>query len=180
MAPATSHLHPPIRVSLAFLVVAFTFAIVVTSFDPVASASFNEVRSSAASIGCHANVIDGVLSAWARAGFSSAKPKMNYSLATSGKILAILWADPLLSPPPKNHNNKILWVSRVATMPGSDLRITAQRMIGTKAVGVSAIRSVPGGPGPSIINLPASGCWQVTLRWSGHTDILDLQYAANQ
>ena len=43
----------------------------------------------------------------------------------------------------------------------------------------SQVRTVAGGPGPSIINLPASGCWRLTLRWSGRADSLDLAYAAN-
>ena len=101
-----------------------------------------------------------------RAGLQQRETEDELFLAAAGNILAILWADPLLSPPAKNHNNKILWVSRVSTVPGSDLRITAQRMIGTTAVGTPAYRSVMGGPGPSIINLPASGCWQFQLRWS--------------
>jgi hypothetical protein len=42
----------------------------------------------------------------------------------------------------------------------------------------TATRSVPGGPGPSIINLPAPGCWTLHLTWSGHTDELKLRYTA--
>jgi hypothetical protein len=38
--------------------------------------------------------------------------------------------------------------------------------------------SVPGGPGPSIIDLPAPGCWTLHLSWSGHTDKLKLHYVA--
>jgi len=38
--------------------------------------------------------------------------------------------------------------------------------------------SVPGGPGPSIIDLPAPGCWTLHLSWSAHTDELKLHYAA--
>src|SRR6478609_4140026 len=89
------------------------------------------------------------------------------------------WVFPLLSPPPRTHNNKILWVSRVTLRPGSDLRIAAQRMHGTHPLGTSVSRTVTGGPGPSIIDLPASGCWRLTLRWSGRVDSLDLDYAAN-
>ena len=33
-------------------------------------------------------------------------------------------------------------------------------------------------PGPSIINLPAPGCWTLHLSWSGHTDQLKLHYVA--
>jgi hypothetical protein len=105
---------------------------------------------------------------------------MPHVLGASRSIAAILWADPLLSPPPRDHNNKILWVSRVATRPGSDLRIVAQQMTGARLVGSTVTRSVTGGPGPSIIDLPSPGCWRLTLRWSGHTDRLDLQYIANR
>jgi len=38
--------------------------------------------------------------------------------------------------------------------------------------------SVPGGPGPSIVDLPAPGCWTLHLTWSGHTDELKLRYVA--
>lgn len=46
------------------------------------------------------------------------------------------------------------------------------------AVGPVQRRTVGGGPGPSIIDMPTAGCWQFTLRWSGHTDTVDLPYAA--
>jgi hypothetical protein len=104
---------------------------------------------------------------------------MPYELGRGGDIAALVWGFPLLSPPPRTHNNKILWVSRVATHPGSNLRIAAQRMQGTQPVGKPVSRTVLGGPGPSIINLPASGCWRLTLRWSGRVDSLDLDYAPN-
>ena len=129
---------------------------------------------------CRSQVRNGVLPVWARAGFSERKPRMPHVMSTGGKLTAILWADPLLSPRPKDHNNKILWVSRVATHPGSDLRISAQRISGATPIGSAVGRSVMGGPGPSIINLPAPGCWRLTLRWSGQLDTIDLAYVANR
>ncbi len=102
---------------------------------------------------------------------------MPYELGRAGKIAAILWADPLRFPPPRDHNNKILWVSRRnPSSPGFALWIQAQQMIGTRTVGRPVSRVVAGGPGPSIINLPAAGCWRISLAWSGRTDTLDLQY----
>lgn len=130
-----------------------------------------------AALPCRAQSVDGVLPTWARAGFSDARPRMPYALGRSGRILAILWG-PLDSPPASNVNNKILWVSRVPTRPGSDLSIQAQRMQGTDRLGGPVTRTVTGGPGPSIINLPFAGCWRLTLRWSGWTDHLDLQYTS--
>jgi hypothetical protein len=128
---------------------------------------------------CASQVKAGVLPPWARTGFSDPKPRMPYELGRAGDIAALVFGFPLLSPPPRTHNNKILWVSRVATNPGSNLRIAAQRMNGTQRVGTPVSRSVTGGPGPSIIDLPASGCWRLTLRWSGRVDSLDLNYVAN-
>jgi hypothetical protein len=65
-------------------------------------------------------------------------------------------------------------------MPGSDLRISAQRIAGATPVGARVLRRVMGGPGPSIIDLLAAGCWRLTLRWSRAVDTLDLRYVAGQ
>jgi hypothetical protein len=121
-----------------------------------------------------------VLPVWARGGFSDAKPRMPYVLGRTGRIAAILWAEPLQSPPPRDHNNKILWVSRAALTPDSDLRIGAQRMKGAERIGAPVYRRVMGGPGPSIVDLPAAGCWRLTLRWSRSTDTLDVRYVARR
>jgi hypothetical protein len=127
---------------------------------------------------CATRVVDGILPFWARAGFSERAPKMPYELGANGDIAAILWADPLLSPPPKTHNNKILWVSRLS-VNGSALLISAQLTNGPRPIGRAIQREVTGGPGPSIINLPTAGCWRVALHWSGHSDALYLNYSHN-
>jgi len=101
---------------------------------------------------------------------------MPYVLGQRGKIAAIQWGDPLVSPPSTQYNNKILWVSRAPSAPGSDLQISAQKLVGDTLTGPLVHRSVTGGPGPSIINLPSAGCWQLHLRWSGRSDTLDLRY----
>ena len=101
---------------------------------------------------------------------------MPYVLGQDGKIAAIQFADPLVSPPSPRYNNKILWVSRRPSVPGSNLQISAQKLVGNTPVGPLVRRAVTGGPGPSIINLPSAGCWHLKLRWSGHSDALDLRY----
>jgi len=121
---------------------------------------------------CVNPVPSGVLPRWARTGFSAAKPRIPYLLGDHGSIAAILFAQPLTAPPSADHNNKILWVSRVAD--GSSLRITATLQDGS----TTATRVVAGGPGPSIIDLPRPGCWHLTLQWAGRTDSLDLAYVA--
>jgi hypothetical protein len=100
---------------------------------------------------------------------------MRYELGASGRIAAIPFGT-LNSPPAADHTNKILWVSHVSPRSEGSLRILAQRMTGTRRAGTPVMRAVNGGPGPSIINLPSPGCWRLTLRWSGWTDQLDLQY----
>jgi hypothetical protein len=100
---------------------------------------------------------------------------MHYELGGEHAIVALLWKFPLLSPPEKNVANKILWVSRLSTN-GSPLTISARRVTGTKLEGSIVHRTVAGGPGPSIIDLPTSGCWHLDLGWSGHRDSLVLDY----
>lgn len=136
-------------------------------------------RSAKGSLGCDARVAFGVLPVWARAGFSDPRPRIAHVVGRAGRIAAILFGYPLLSPPSTMRANKILWVARVTPNTGSTLRIGAQRMDGTQKVGRPVVRRVGGGPGPSIINLPAAGCWRFTLRWSGRTDRVDLDYQAN-
>jgi hypothetical protein len=124
-------------------------------------------------------MVDGVIPSWARAGFSDPNPRMRFEVGRRGETVALLWAYPLLSPPPTTHSNKILWVSHTPTN-GSALLITAQRMTGAKPVGGAVHRQVVGGPGPSIINLPVTGCWRLDLSWSGQRDSLDIDYVGNQ
>ena len=129
---------------------------------------------------CASAVVYGSLPTWARAGFHPPSMAMPYVLGARGDIVAVLWGlhDPLVIPTPPDHNNKILWVSKLPVQLGSALEITARQLIGGTAAGPVQVRSVFGGPGPSIIDMPTAGCWQFTLRWSGHTDTVDLPYAA--
>jgi hypothetical protein len=134
----------------------------------------------AAASPCASAVVYGPLPAWARAGFDPPGQAMPHVLGSRGDIVAVLWArhDPLVTPASPNRANKILWVSKLPLAAGSSLEITAQRLTGGAAVGAAQRRTVAGGPGPSVIDLPATGCWQLTLRWSGHIDTVDLPYAA--
>jgi hypothetical protein len=125
---------------------------------------------------CRSEVQRGTLPEWARAGFTDPEPSMPHVVGRAGDIAAIVFGDPLFSPPSTERANKILWVSRPAARPLSDLRIEAQRMDGRRAVGRPVSRTVTGGPGPSYVDLPAAGCWRLTTRWSGRSDELDLQY----
>jgi hypothetical protein len=121
---------------------------------------------------CAPDVRTGPLPEWARAGFSGDGSGVPHVPGRENAILAVVFGAPLSAPPAEGRNNKILWVSRLPVTPGDPLRITA-RQDGTAR---TADREVAGGPGPSIIDLPAAGCWRLTLSWSGHTDTLDLAY----
>jgi hypothetical protein len=131
-------------------------------------------RTSSAATACRPAVDTGVLPEWARTGFSDKRPKMPHVLGRSGDITAILFGYPLYFPEAKQRGNKVLWVSRVHQRPLDDLYIRAQRMSGTHPIGHVVSRVILNGPGPSYVNLPAAGCWRLQLRWSGHTDTLDL------
>jgi hypothetical protein len=137
---------------------------------------------------CEARVDRGVLPEWARAGFTDAAPAIPHVIGAAGGIAAILFGDPLTSPPSADHTNKILWVSGPAPAAPApspsprqtgtrwDLEISAQRMDGATPVGEPVLRTVEGGPGPSIVDLPEAGCWRLTLDWDYRTDTLDLEY----
>jgi hypothetical protein len=135
--------------------------------------------AAAATAPCRAEVSQGVLPEWARTGFSDSRPRMPHTLGRAHRIVAIIFGYPLLAPPGKERSNKILWVSRSAMRPVSDLRIRAQKMHGWRRIGRQEVRVVRGGPGPSGINLPSPGCWRLSLTWSGRSDTLDLRYNNN-
>jgi len=138
---------------------------------PVASTKAPTLKD----LACQPHVVYGVIPLWASNGFHPAAYHLNYELGRSGRIVALLWAQPLRSPPSPRYENKILWVSHVP-VNGSAMLIRAQRMTGTRDVGAPVTETVIGGPGPSYVNMPAPGCWRMTLTWSGHRDSLDLDY----
>jgi hypothetical protein len=107
---------------------------------------------------------------WARGGFSG-DAVIRHVMSDRGDIVAVLFGYPLSQPPPPDRSNKILWVSRVPVEPGDRLVIDARNQDGG-----AATREVAGGPGPSIIDLPRAGCWELTLTWSGHRDAMRLRY----
>ena len=129
----------------------------------------------AASNGCLGQPPVSPLPVWARSGFTPPDQAMPHVMGAAGNIVAILWAprDALHAPPLQDRTNKILWVSRIP-LAAPDLVIKATLAGSTRTATVS----VPGGPGPSTINLPAPGCWTLHLSWSGHTDELRLRYVS--
>lgn len=165
------------RVAIALAVsVACAGALLGCSGGHSASAPKVATPKVAAAPACGSPVLMGVLPVWARGGFSDPHPRLPHVLGRSGQIAALVFGYPLLSPPSKTRSNKILWVSKVPVQSLTNLRISVQRMDGERAVGKPVRRLVAGGPNPSIIDLPAPGCWRFSLAWSGRRDQLDLTY----
>jgi hypothetical protein len=122
---------------------------------------------------CHSRVVDGVLPAWMRYGFSDPAPRAAYVVSERGRIAGILFGGQLYSPPRSDPLNKILWVSRTGS--AGPLVIDGVRA----GSGQHVHREVAEGPGPSHVDLPAAGCWQLRLRWGSapnQRDTLDLVY----
>jgi hypothetical protein len=130
--------------------------------------------------GCLARRINGPLPVWARAGFHPPGVSIGHVMGVRGDIIAILSSGPktsLYAPPHKNHNNKILWVSRLPLPVMSLSPLTIRATLNGTHLGAS--RELPNGPGPSFVNLPAPGCWTLNLSWAGHHDQVDLWYTAS-
>jgi hypothetical protein len=134
------------------------------------------VSAAVTSNGCAGQLPVSPLPVWARAGFNPPDQAMPHVMGEAGNIVAIMWAarDALHSPARPDAGNKILWVSRIPFVAPNPLVIRATLADSTRTATVS----VAGGPGPSIIDLPAPGCWTLHLSWSGHSDELRLRWVA--
>ena len=98
------------KVPTVFVVVAYAnLTIALGSCAPVSSTALTFAGP------CAAHVVDSAIPSWARGGFSDPNRHMHFEVGRGGKIVALLWAYPLLSPPPTTHDNKILWVSHIQT-----------------------------------------------------------------
>ena len=138
---------------------------------PAVSAAQPATAVSAAAVGgaCPDRLTPALLPKWARTGFSDPEPRAPYATSAGGHLVAILFTDGLYAPPKPDQGNKILWVSPIT---GGPLRISAR----LGQTGDAVTREVPGGPGPSIVDLPAPGCWHLTLHWGTASDTIDLRY----
>ena len=120
---------------------------------------------------CASSVVDGPLPEWARTGFTPPDQSIAHVLGARGDIVAVLFGAPLQAPPGTQRGNKILWVGRVLDDGSPDLVIH-----GTSDTGATLDESVPGGPGPSIIDVPSPGCWTFALSWGSHSDVIRVPY----
>ncbi len=117
------------------------------------------------------------LPTWAQAGFDPPDQSVPHVTGVEGSIVGVVFGDPLSSTTVAGHTNKILWVqsplSQSPPSPGDpDLKIHATLNGSETAVD----RVVSGGPGPSIVDMPETGCWTFNLSWAGRTDRVALRY----
>lgn len=104
--------------------------------------------------------------------------QLPYALSHEGNVYAGLFANPLRAGATgTGPNNKILWIVR-EPRDGQPLRLTLHRLDGT---GETVTHSEPAnsGPGeiyPSIVDVPAAGCWAITAEWAGHRATLELPW----
>lgn len=120
----------------------------------------------AGSSACAGDISTAALPTWARSGFSPAGLHTPHVFSANGEIVGILFGQ-LRAHQPAGTNNKILWVAKNG--PGT-LHITAQ----LEGTDTKATRTVD--LGPSIVDLPTAGCWQMRLTWPGHSNTIALLY----
>lgn len=87
-------------------------------------------------------------------------------------MIAYVFADPLVAPPVPGRGNKILWVTKDASVP--QFTITGQLEGSAPTTTVTLV--VPAGP--SIVDMPAPGCWHLDLKWGSTTDSINLRWQA--
>jgi hypothetical protein len=108
---------------------------------------------------------------------SANPPDLPLVTANEGNLIGSLFAGRLRAGHPENPSNKILWIVREPRQ-GASLRLTLRPVQGT-APEVALTRPADSGPGeiyPSIVDVPAPGCWRVTAEWNGNRATLDLLY----
>jgi hypothetical protein len=130
------------------------------------SRSDGNTTTPAGSSACTGTISTAALPTWARAGFSPGALHTRHVLGANGDIVGILF-DELRAHQPKGTNNKILWVAKDG---GGPLHISA-RLEGSDTTTTRTVDL-----GPSIVNVPAAGCWQMTLTWPGHSDTIAFRY----
>lgn len=148
------------------------------------SSSHHATSASQASVTCKTTPLHhGAAPKWTAAAWSTSSAgfasHLRYAMSASGNVVGVLFAHRLRAGRPENPANKILWIVRQARN-GQPLHIHAQP-IGFSASGVSTTWPADSGPGeiyPSIDDVPVPGCWRLTLRWAGHTDVVALHYSS--
>jgi hypothetical protein len=102
-----------------------------------------------------------------------------HALTADGNVLYFVFSDPMIAGHPTDRQNKILWIVR-QPRDGQPLKITGT-LPGTNVAPVHysfPADSAPGEIYPSVVDVPAPGCWHFDLAWNGHRSSVDLGYGA--
>lgn len=150
----------------SMVAVASAVAVVAAVAIALALARGDTSSAPAGSSACNGNISTAELPTWARAGFGPDGLHAPHVFGAHGAIVGILFVE-LRAHQPAGTNNKILWAAQDGY---GTLHITA-RLEGSDT---TATRTVD--LGPSIVDLPAAGCWQMTLSYSGHRDTIAFRY----
>jgi hypothetical protein len=140
-----------------------------------ASAAPSAGRASHVGGGCGATPLRrGAAPSWAA---TANPPRIPYALGAHREAAGFLFGHPLRAGKQVNPANKILWIV-ASPRGGKPLRLTGHPLGAASPVVSSSwpANSSPGEIYPSIINVPAPGCWRFTLSWNGHSDTVDLRY----
>lgn len=118
---------------------------------------------------CAGAVTTTALPTWARTGFTPRGFHWPHVVSDHGQIIAVLFG-PLRVHQPAGTHNKVLWVAKTGYGP---LHIRAQ-LEGTSRTVTRTLADI----GPSYVNMPAAGCWRMSLSWSPYHDTIALRYQA--
>jgi hypothetical protein len=161
-----AHATRPHRIRTGLAVAASVIAVAGGAAALTLTLREDTTTAPAGSSACTGNISTATLPTWARAGFSPEGLHTPHVFGANGEIVGILFVE-LRAHQPEGTNNKILWVAKNGL---GTLHITAQ----LEGSDTTATRTV--NLGPSIVDLPAAGCWQMTLTWPGHSDTIAFRY----
>ena len=103
-------------------------------------------------------------------------PNVPYAVSREGNVIAVLFGHPLRAGERKDgRSNKILWAVR-DYRNGKPLHLTARPLAGGSPVSLTRQADSSGEVYPSLVDVPTTGCWRMTLEWNGHTATIDLTY----
>jgi hypothetical protein len=127
--------------------------------------------------GCGTTPVElGALPDWTASALVSGLPHVR---SREGNLVGVLFVSPLAAPPRQGGpNNKILWISK-APRDGARLTLTLTPLHGGASVTTTEpASSTPGEIYPSIVDVPAAGCWRVDATWGSNRATLELAYRA--
>lgn len=167
-------------VTIAAVLVLAVYVLGTYLFDNAGQTSDRQ-GSTAAVAGCGVTTIThGTVPAWTAPAFAdsnSRTPPWPHAVSARGNVVAVVFGYPLRAGQPTNPANKVLWIMRLPRH-GSELTIKA-RPLHANAPLVTIVEPADSSPGeiyPSYVNVPSAGCWQLSLRWAGHADSIDLPF----